>query len=105
MYVFYNHFDSYLSGLGVQLINDTIAAFVSGEHASKWKAAFNDSKLIVVNCTNENCHKPLEEDIANLACFTNLTVGDHSTDKLVLPGAQDQEVLCPDVQLRVHVGQ
>jgi hypothetical protein len=57
-YVFYNHFDSYPSGLGVQLVKDTIAAFASGEYASKWKAAFDDGKLIVVDCTDENCRKP-----------------------------------------------
>ena len=71
-YVVYNHFDSYPSGLGVDIVNELKWAIKAGK-LDEWIALLEKIKIIDYDM------KPTAEDIEKLKPYTDLRVSSQST--------------------------
>jgi hypothetical protein len=71
-YLFYNHWDSYLTGLGADIISQ-IKEAIDHNRLDEWK-----EKLLLLEIVNEDI-EPTVEQIEKLKPFTDLTVNRRST--------------------------
>ncbi len=71
-YVAYNHWDSYPSGLGVDIVNQ-IRKAIEENRLEEWKTLLEQIRVIDWEV------KPTEEEIEKLAPYTDLTVSNGST--------------------------
>jgi hypothetical protein len=76
LYLVYNHYDSYPSGLGCNLVNEIILAMYKNE-LGKWKELLE--KIKVISGCDETV-KPTNQDIENLRHYTDLKVSGQSTN-------------------------
>jgi hypothetical protein len=71
-YLFYNHFDSYPTGLGADIVTQ-IKEAIDHNRFDEWK-----EKLLLLEVVNEDV-EPTAEQIERLKPFTDLTVNRQST--------------------------
>ncbi len=71
-YLVYNHFDSYRSGLGRDLVNE-IKIAIADKRLNEWKTAVSNLKIVDPDTP------PTEEDVKRLTSFANLAVSSRST--------------------------
>ena len=72
LYLVYNHFDSYPSGLGLLLVRE-IQTAIDNNELDFWKELLE--RIIVIDCESS----PSQIDVYRLRNFTDLMVSDQST--------------------------